>query len=210
MRIIAKLAVLPFALVAFGCARDEPAASTELSADLRKDLELASSAGLDLASSQSTRQQLVVSGIEAGPRAAPVRRAPKPRASNKPKAAKAPEIESAPEVEMALEPVPAPEAVQVAASTEPPVAAPRPTAPPIIVPTSGGVFDGGIYGDRDRRGRGGIVIIRGGHAGVDRCERRPRAGRGGLIGEVVAAGVGIAINNRAPSIGIRGAPTFPR
>jgi hypothetical protein len=210
VRTIAKLAVLPFALVAFGCAKEEPATSTELSADLRKDLELASSAGLDLASSQNAHAQMVVSSIEAGPKAAPVAARPKPRPSAKPKASPTPDVNDAPEVQPSLEPVAEPEApVVVAASAEPPVAAPRPTAPPIVVPTTGGVFDGGVYGDRDRRGRGGIVIIRGGHAGVDHCERHPRGG-GGVIDAVIGAGIGIAVNDRAPGIGIRGRGTFPR
>ncbi len=210
MRTIAKLAVLPFALVAFGCAKDEPATSTELSADLRKDLELASSAGLDLASAQNAHAQMVVSSIEAGPRAAPVAASPKPRPSAKPKASPTPDVLDAPEVQPSLEPVAEPQApVTVAASVEPPVAAPRPTAPPIVVPTTGGVFDGGVYGERDRGGLGG-VIIRGGHAGVDHCERHPRGGRGGIIDAVVGAGIGIAINDRTPGVGIRGRGTFPR
>ncbi|HJR40668.1 MAG TPA: hypothetical protein VJ812_01180 [Gemmatimonadaceae bacterium] len=208
MRNINKLAMLPIALLAIACAKDAPESSTELSADLRKELELASSAGLDLASAQATNGQQIVSPIEAN-QSAPVKRAVKPRRAAKPKASPIQEEQQAPEPELAVEPEPEPEApVEVAAVAEAPVAAPRPSAPP-VVRGGGADYPGAGAGDG---GWGGIIpVIRGGSAGVDHCERHGigRGRRGGLIDAAIGTGINIMVNNRGPRIGIAN-PTFPR
>jgi hypothetical protein len=203
VRTIMKLAMLPIALVAIGCAKDAPETSAELSADLRKDLELASSAGLELASSQTAAGRHTVSAIEM-PQSAPVARKPKPRPAARPKASPIQEEQQASEPEMAVEPQPEPEAPVEVAAAEPPVAAPRPTAPPVVYPTG----SGGSAGAGGRDGGWGGVIIRGGSAGIDHCERHTR-GRGGIADAAIGAGITILVNNRAPRIGISN-PTFPR
>ncbi|HJU88198.1 MAG TPA: hypothetical protein VJ672_02320 [Gemmatimonadaceae bacterium] len=207
MRTIFKLTMLPFAVLAIGCAKDAPETGTELSADLKKELELASSAGLDLASSQSAGAQQVVSSIEANV-SAPVKRAKAPRRAARPKVAPIPEEEQAPEPQEAVAPEPEPEApVEVASVAEAPVLAPRPSAPP-VVRGGGAEYPGAGAGDG---GWGGVIpVIRGGSAGIDHCERHgtPRRGRGGLIDAAIGTGINIMVNNRGPRIGIN--PTFPR
>lgn len=208
MRTIIKLTMLPFAMLAIGCAKDAPDTGTELSADLKKELELASSAGLDLASSQSTNTRQVVSSIEAN-QSAPVKRAQAPRRAARPKAAPIQEEEQSPEPQEAVAPEAQPEApVDLASVAEAPVLAPRPSAPP-VVRGGGAEYPGAGAGDG---GWGGIIpVIRGGSAGVDHCERHGtgRRGRGGLIDAAVGAGINIMVNNRGPRMGI-GNPTFPR
>jgi hypothetical protein len=212
MRTLMKLTVLPAALVAFGCAKDAPETATELSADLRKELELASSAGLDLASAQSASNQQVVSAIEAN-QSAPTKQTAKPRRAARPKASPQPEEQDAPEPELAVEQTPEPEApMQVAAVESDVVAAPRPSAPPVVYPT-GGSGAGGGYGDGDG-GWGGVPVIRGGSAGVDHCERhgtgRRRRGGGGITDAVIGTGIAITLGGRGGGrVGISN-PTFPR
>lgn len=190
MRIRVKLAGIASVLAIGACSSGDRA----MSDDLKKDLQMASSASsISLASSQTVGNQ-VVSAIERTTPPAPRRIAPSQRVVKHrpaPRGTPAPvEVEEADvseEVEaQPVEPAPAP-----AVETE---VLPSPRPQPILV-SDGGDRDG-RSGSIDRgRVIGGIitVVLRGGGVDGDECELHDGRGRGR-----------IAINNRIPVIG-----TFP-
>lgn len=184
MRTISRrlIAVPAFAL-ASACAA-EP--DVTMSADLQKDLALATSTSLELASRQRTE---VVSALESAPtgRTAPGERVERPTPRRNAPRAVAPvrlstasDEAPAPAVEIAADPAPA----------EEPVAEPMPTSGDVVaeeageeetvhvggpVVTSDGV---GTGAPRDPGGWGGEgVVIRGGGIGDDdHCQYHPRRG----------------------------------
>lgn len=197
MDAIVKTAALSLTVVALACGgKSTQSASNGMDAGLAKDLQLASSPNLELASTARERnKQMVVSDIERTPGAAPVKAAIKAKAPPKPVA-----TTRKPTVVQVQTPTqtPAPPPVVVAQATteEPapdpePSAAPRPEPPSVTYPT--------IPSTEGTRGRGGIggiigVVIRGGVMDGDHCDPRGTMGRRG----------GGAINNRLPTH-----PTFP-
>lgn len=200
MRSIARFALLPVALFALACAKAP--ASEDLSAELRRDLELASGVGLELASAQDAGQ-VVVSAIEMPPAVSP-RRAPDRTNARKapPERVEAPAAGSAERDQIANAPSPEPEVADATPEPVPDaVIATRPTPVQVNFPAE------------DARGSGGIgggvigVVIRGGGTGIDLCERHPR--RGG-------ARPPILINRRFPGHPAQQPPfpatgsTFPR
>ncbi|HEX6966094.1 MAG TPA: hypothetical protein VF166_09865 [Gemmatimonadaceae bacterium] len=198
MNAIVKTAALSLTVVGLACSgKGAQSASNKMDDGLRKDLQLASSPNLELASTAraQNKQQMVVSDIERTPGMAPVRAATKSKAPHKPAApARKPTV-----VEVqAPKPAPAPPPVVVAQSTpeapapDPePSAAPRPEPPTVVYPTVPST-----EGTRGRGGLGGIigVVIRGGVMDGDHCDPRGTMGRRG----------GISINNRLPIH-----PSFP-
>ncbi|HET7564634.1 MAG TPA: hypothetical protein VFJ96_06550 [Gemmatimonadaceae bacterium] len=198
MDAILKTAALSLTVVALACGgKSTQSASNGMDDGLRKDLQLASSPNLELASTarEQNKRQMVVSDIERTPGMAPVRAATKAKAPPKPAApARKPTVV---EVQSPT-PAPAPTPTVVAqATTETPApdpepsAAPRPEPPSVTYPT--------VPSTEGTRGRGGIggiigVVIRGGVMDGDHCDPRGTMGRRG----------GIAINNRLPTH-----PTFP-
>jgi len=222
-----KVSVLPIAALAVACGRGKSPEQTALTADLKRDLEAASSSGVELASTargyQPTR---FVSSIESPRSSAPVRR----RNVRRPVATQTAAVES----DVAKAPDPAPEnkvaVAEVEQSTEAPAPAidtptnvavtPRPT-PVGSAPASTDVGSGGIGGGSRGGGLGGIgeaigtvigvVVIRGGAGGIDHCDprtdRRPTNGPVALPDPRVPtrAGGGIIANNPFPR-----RPTFPR
>jgi hypothetical protein len=194
MHAIGRMAALPLAAFALACGGESTkTASKSMDASMQKDLALASSPNLELASSaRSQRQQMVVSDIERTRGAAPVRAATKSKAPNKAAApartptvvavhTPKPEVPQAPTVVAQADPAPVP------ADPEPPVSiSPRPE-PPVIVSPSPGIE----IGRRQGGGLGGIigVVIRGGGVDGDHCDPR---------GTVGARRGGISINHRFP------------
>jgi hypothetical protein len=90
VRALVRLAVLPLGAMALACSDGEKErASNELSADLAKDLQMASAASVELASgAQGYERMRVVSAIEAAPagtRPTPTAKAPKPKKANPPR-----------------------------------------------------------------------------------------------------------------------------
>lgn len=213
-----------------GCGGREPGAMT---ADLERDLDLALNA--------RRPQMVVVSAIEGGPRDAPSgtergrrdavpvpRRQPRPMPAVEEQETTAPvnpEEASAPAVAVTepMEPEPAPAASEGAAEAS---HTPEPHSEPETAsrgPSVGtGDVDGHGDGGRGQGRRGGGwgtligVIIRGGSAGIDRCEAhdRRRAGRrlpGGRGGDILVNGGGVlggVIGGVIANGGVR--PTFPR
>lgn len=151
------------------------ARATDADADLKRDLELASST-VSLAAPQVDSSLL--SGLETQPRGTPetakvVRKAPGPRAVR----SAAPTVLATPEADLA-EGESEGEAVEIAEapapeSAEPVAVAPRPQ--PVVIETGGtgdyGTGNGGVWGT------GGGVVIRGGGVHGDNCELH-RRGRG--------------------------------
>ena len=192
VRTIVKLAGVAGVLVVAACSGKDGA----MTSDLKKDLELASSASeITLPASQPAAQ--VVSAIErtqpVARRVAQSQRAPKHRAA--PRAQPAPvEVQQA-DLSTEVEPQP------VEVSPAPTEVAPLPSQRPQPVASNGtGSGDGRIGSGRGDQGSGiGTIIgvvLRGGIVDGDECDPRTdgRGGRGGTI----------AINNRIPVIG-----TFP-
>ncbi len=188
-------------LLALGCGSDRTQGA--MTADLERDLQLASSA--------VRPSSAVVSAIEGGPTYSPSgdergrrdnvvrrRRAPRPTPQ-------ATEVQDTPASTNA-EDAPAPAVVTAEATPAPAPVPEAGTEAPAARPTWGVIYDEGESngrgpsdgrGERGERGTGrdgggwgGIgVIIRGGGAGVDNCEehdrragRRPRGGMGGMGG----------------------------
>lgn len=196
MRNIARFGLVPVALFALACA-DAPA-SEELSAELKRDLELASGVGLELASAQG-QGQVVVSAIESAP-SPTVRRVPGPKPTPKapPQSVVAPSVgnDVTENPTMVLDEVLASATDSSPAPIPEPVIAARPTPVQVSFPAEtergGGGFGGGM---------GGIgVVIRGGGTGVDHCERHPRGGRNRPP---------VLINTRFPNPGVPGVPRSP-
>lgn len=226
MHTFVRLSVLSLAALAIACGgrRDETAST--VADDLRKDLDAATAASVELASTaRDFRPTRFVSAIESPRAAEPVRRSPVKRRVARPAAVAAQPEEAkspdpAPQNDVAVaEPEPAPEAPAPAIDTPTDVAvAPRPTPVGTSLPAGDG--DGAANGGGSRGGGIGdigeaigtvigVVIIRGGAAGVDRCERHPRGPRNGPVYGVpdfggYGGGRG-AIPNQIPI-----SPTFPR
>ena len=193
--IIKSLVAGAVALGAAACSGTQ-ASQTELSADLRKDLELAKASGLELASSQQTPDP-VVSAIEiapagqstesdVAPRPRPRRQAPPAPTPAAP--APSPEVAEAPMASEVAETEAVAEAAPLAAAPAPaddPVA-PQPVyadEPQVVTGPQALPDDGDAPVRRPRGGWGGLgglggVIIRGGMGGVDDCAIHPRPGVG--------------------------------
>ena len=195
MRSIGRSSLVAVAAFALACA-DAPA-TEDLSADLKRDLDLASGVGLELAATQGESQQ-VVSAIEAPPAPAPrrtpgVKRTPKapPQSVVEPSVGDVVTENST----IAMAEVPAATVDSAPAPTPEPVIAARPTPVQVHFPAEDN--GGGGYGE----GNGGIgVVIRGGGTGPDLCERHPRRGR-----------PPVSINVRFPGSPMPGGPSrFPR
>ena len=229
MRTFVKLAVLAGAAAIVGCGGPgrEPGAD-DLSADLRRDLDLASSASLGLASSARPYERMrVVSAVEKVPlahRPTATAKAPDPRRAGRravrdPHAKTrarvpttkvgngAPDVPDEPEAPTAVAQAPAPEpddtgepAGEGAGAPEP-QPAPRPTPIPIPVGGGGG-GGGGAYPGRGP-GPGPIGDVIGVAVGV--------VIRGGHAGIDHCDERDIAINRRFPVFNpTMGNPTFPR
>lgn len=189
MRAIALLTTLPLALLA-ACGTDDEAAPT-VSDDLRADLQLASSASVQLAS-EVGNDSAAVSAIERIPARSP-ERAAAPRRSSTPRApVPRPTPQPTPEPAPAPAPAAADEGIEVVAEAPVPSDMPVATRPvPVSYPTGGGSEVGGTRGD-DGIGAGEVigtvigVVIRGGGTGEDHCEihQRGRRGRGGVIATI--------------------------
>ena len=221
MRKFVMISVLPVAAFAVACGRGKSNDSASLSADLKKDLEAASSSSVELASTARGYQQTrFVSAIESPTQSAPVRRrnvrrpVARPTAANEQELAKAPDPAPENKVEVAEPDVAQTEAPAPTIDTPTQVAvSPRPT-PVGNAPASTDVGSGGIGGGSGGGGLGGIgeaigtvigvVVIRGGAGGVDHCDPRrdgrPSNGPIGLPNPRVPtrAGGGIIVNNPIP------------
>jgi hypothetical protein len=213
--VVVPTAVLAAAVV-FGASRSGQVSAVTSDGDLQRDLNLASATSLELA---PVGQALAtVSSIEAPPPATPERTVRPKRSSNGSRAvrSRAPVVRAAPEPEVAE----APEESEASAATELAdateataeapavggVALPRPTAIPVIIPTSGG---GGTYDP------GPGSVIRGGVLDDDHCQiygrgrRTPpiyRQPRGATLGDRIR-GATQAGRERTTSLGdrVRGA-----
>jgi hypothetical protein len=195
--ILRSLVALPVVALAAACGGGSRANDAPLSADLQKDLDLAKSTGIELASA-SRRAPLAVSGVEAVPvgRARQADRAerPTPRRQSPPAitqvARRSAEMAEAPvpdveaEVEAALGEAPAFEEAPAGELAEAPVAAETPEviSGPQALPEgigAGRPRDPGGWGDVGV-GRGTGSVVRGGSVGdVDHCEIH--GGRGTII-----------------------------
>lgn len=196
MHKLVKFSVLPVAVLALACGRNTSDEVPVLADDLKRDLQAASAASVELAASARDYQQTrVVSAIESPRSSAPVKRrserkpVARPVAANEPEIAKAPD--PAPENTIDVpEPQPAEEAPAPAIDTPTNVAvSPRPTpvgsAPATTDAGSGGVGGGSRGGGLGGVGEAigtiiGVVIVRGGAGGIDHCDprrdRRPNNG----------------------------------
>lgn len=195
VRSIGRSSLVAMAAFAVACADAPP--TEDLSADLKRDLELASGVGLELASAQG-ESQAVVSAIEVAPSPS-VRRSPglKPTPKAPPQPVVVPSVGSdvTENPTIALAEVPATVTDSSPVPVPEPTVASRPT--PVSVSFPAETERGGGYGD----GSGGIgVVIRGGGTGPDLCERHPRRGR-----------PPVSINVRFPGPNVPGGPSrFPR
>lgn len=225
MNKLVKLSVLPVAAFAVACGRGKSPEQTALTADLKRDLEAASSSGVELASTARDYQPTrFVSSIESPRSSAPVRR----RNVRRPVATHS----AAPEQQTAKTPDPAPEnkveIAEIEQSTEAPAPAidtptnvavsPRPT-PVGAAPATQDAGSGGSGGGSRGGGLGGIgeaigtvigvVVVRGGAGGIDHCDprtdRRPRNGPVSLPDPRFPARGGTTVDNPFPR-----RPTFPR
>ena len=201
MRTITKsLMAAAVAFVAAACGGSQ-GPTTELPADLRKDLELAKASGLELASSQRS-PDAVVSALEIAPagKAEQGDVAPRPvrrrQAPPEPAPAPSPSAEATEEAPVASE-----EAVAEAVVDEVPVeaapaevqeeVAPAPAVseePQVVTGPQAIPEEGSAPVRRPRGGLGGLggiigVVVRGGTMGVDDCAIHPRIPRrGGIAG----------------------------
>jgi len=179
-----SIAALSLAAGIAACA-DARATDTVAQDDLKRDLELAAAATMNLATPKVDPSLLTLS--ETKPQSEPQKAATvKKGAGNRAVRSRTPTVRATPEVDVAavdesevtetVAEAPAPE------SNEPVAVAPRPTA--VVIPTGGsGDYgtsgNGGIFGG----GMGGVVI-RGGGVDGDNCELHrtgARRGRGGII-----------------------------
>jgi hypothetical protein len=188
------ISVLPVAALAVACGRGNSKDKTALNADLKRDLEAASAASVELASTSRDYQPArFVSAIESPATSAPVRRrnvrrpVARPTASVDQGLAKAPDPAPENKVEVAAPDVAQTEAPAPTIDTPTQVAVtPRPTpvgnAPASTDAGTGGVGSGSGGGGLGGIGEAigtviGVVIVRGGAGGVDHCDPR-RDGRG--------------------------------
>ncbi|HET9984448.1 MAG TPA: hypothetical protein VFQ38_12700 [Longimicrobiales bacterium] len=209
----AVVAISVIGLVA-ACSRPKPAANAGFDADL--DLALR-----DLDKPAAVASPLELAGeVKAQPRAAshsgtatPVRHHKKPT-MRKP-APKARVVEPEPQPKLAGLPAPAsaPPAAEPAPAPEP---EPEPADPaPQDEPRHGGGW-GGWSGPTDVGTRmpgmpggvgiglpgGGVIILRGGHSGIDPCDEHDRRGRGGIGGVMIPGMPGGRIGGGFPRGGI--------
>ena len=227
MHKLVRFSVLPVAAMALACGRGKDAnESAVLADDLKRDLQAASSSGVELANTaRDYGQTQVVSVLESPQTSAPVRRrsvrrpVAQPIAANEPQEAKAPDPAPENKVDVA-EPTPAVETPAPSIDTPTQVAvSPRPTpvgaAPAPVDAGSGGVGGGSTGGGLGGVGEAigtiiGVVVTRGGGGGgIDHCDPRTDRRRPPNAGlPYPAAGGGVlwpAPNDRMPS----GRPTFP-
>ena len=217
MRTIVNRSVIPILLAATAaCARQSGDAGTALSDDLRRDLEAASSASVELASSGAAPVRFVSAIERAGgeperratpaPRSRVKRPVPKPaRVAEEPEAVQE-EVEVA-EASVIPEPETVAPAVESVEESSAPALSVRPSPMSVSLPADVG------RGEGDRgMGAGEIigVIIRGGNGGIDDCaahDRRRGRGRGTIASIPVPIGGGGILVNDPIRIG---RPTFPR
>ena len=221
MRKFVMISVLPVAALAVACGRGKSNDKTALNADLKRDLDAASAASVELAStSRGYQPTRFVSAIESPATSEPVRRrsvrrpVARPTASVDQDLAKAPDPAPENKVEVASPDVAQTEAPAPTIDTPTQVAVtPRPT-PVGNAPASTDVGSGGVGGGSGGGGLGGIgeaigtvigvVVVRGGSGGVDHCD--PRTDRRPSNGPIympnptgpTRAGGGIVINDRLP------------
>ena len=221
-----KVSVIPLAALAVACGRGKSPEQTALTADLKRDLDAASSSGVELASTARDYQPTrFVSSIESPTTSAPVRRrnvrkpVARPTAAEQPDVAKAPDPVTENKVEVA-EAEPSTETPAPAIETPTNVAVtPRPTpvgsAPAPTDAGSGGVGGGSRGGGLGGIGEAigtviGVVIIRGGAGGIDHCDprtdRRPTNGPVALPDPMRLPRAGGA----SPNYPYPRRPTFPR
>ena len=202
--LLRALLVPAIVLAAAACGRAD-ARETTVTDDLRRDLDLAAAAGVELAPVGGGAR--IVSAVERVPQRAPstASRA----AARRPQRAPAPAPEPEPEAIAEVAERPAEDAVTGGAPSIDLVEA---SMPDVRVASTGRVGEG------DRGAGGGIigaiggVVIRGGGVGMgdDDCEIHPGARRGrgipagGVLGPVVGS-TGILVNRRIPGAG---RPTF--
>jgi hypothetical protein len=172
-----KLSVAALALAAgLSACRDANANSAAHQDELKRDLEMAASATINLAAPKVDPALLT---LENQPQSAPqTSRAVRKSSGNRAVRSASPTVLAEPEVDVAaldetdvsetLAEAPAPE------NSEPVAIAPRPV--PVVVPAGSGDYGtgGGIFGG------GSGVVIRGGGVDGDNCELH-RRGRGGTI-----------------------------
>jgi hypothetical protein len=183
------------ALALAACSKTAPTGRA-LSDDLKRDLQLASSTGLDLASKQAAASFPLT---EVAPVAAPaptrtLKKATGPKAvpSKKPTVNASPDASIAeaesPQVEV-MSQAPAPTTEQLPEPAAP--AVPRPSPVPVMAGGGSGRSDGGMGGGSILGGIFG-AIIRGGGVDGDHCEihdgRRGRRSGGGYIPQQVPMG----------------------
>jgi hypothetical protein len=174
-----KLSIVALSLaVGIAACRDANAKNTATQDELKRDLELAASATINLAAPKVDSSLLTLEGQpQATPQASRVVRR---GAGNRAIRSQTPTVRAEPVVEVAaVEESDATETLADAPSPdngEPVAVAPRPA--PVVIQT-GGAGDygsgGGIFGG----GSGGGVVIRGGGVDGDNCELHRRGGRRG-------------------------------
>ncbi|MFL5615518.1 MAG: hypothetical protein ACJ796_17750 [Gemmatimonadaceae bacterium] len=185
------MAVGVSAVVLAGCAKNSASPNRAMNDDLKRDLQLASSSSLDLASQQASKSfALTEIGQSSAPApATTIRKAAGPKAVR----SKAPTVKAAPEPTPAVNTVEATTTVAVEAPA--PVTAPVPdaTAPAVPRPSPTPVDPNGGEGAHGQNGGGAAqgsgdgggsilgtifgAIIRGGTVDGDHCD--PRGGRRG-------------------------------
>ncbi|GLC27015.1 hypothetical protein rosag_35280 [Roseisolibacter agri] len=194
-------------------------ATAGLDDGLRRDLQLAAAASVELATNRDASTARFVSAAEGQPRGegrettvADRRGTARHRAPTK-GVRRVADVRPAPAV--AEEPAPTVAMVEAPAAVgveDTPTPTPAPAVVPAPVderPVAVGRGDEGVAqgdrdeGDRGRRGRGGGgwggVIIRGGMGDIDHCERDAPGRRGGMGGGM-GGGVQGAINRRFPGL----------
>lgn len=191
MRTHPRVSVLPLAIaaiVAAACGKSSTRSDARLNADLERDLKLAQSTSLDLASKQAAAA-FPLTEVPIKSSAEPsksVRKAPGPKAVRsttptvKAAAEPAPAVETEPRSDMtAPEPAPSTTTETAAAPDAPAVPRPSPVNPSPAGDGSWGRGGSGSGGGAGGAVLGGIfgVIIRGGGVDGDRCEIHDRRGR---------------------------------
>ena len=191
MRTHSRVSLLPIAIaaiIAAACGRSSTPSDARLSAELERDLKLAQSTSLDLASKQSAAA-FPLTEVPIKSSAEPsktVRKAPGPKAVR----STTPTVQAAAEPSPAVEaeesqvemtaPEPAPSTMTETAAAPDAPAVPRPS-PVNPAPAGDGSWGRGGSGSGGGGGSvlGGIfgVVIRGGGVDGDRCEIHDRRGR---------------------------------
>jgi hypothetical protein len=215
------ISVLPVAALAVACGRGKSNDNAALNADLKRDLDAASAASVELASTSRDYQPArFVSAIESPATSAPVRRrnvrrpVARPTASVDQELAKAPDPAPENKVEVAEPDVAQTEApaptidtpTQVAVTPRPTPVGNAPASTDVGVGRSGGGSGGGgLGGIGEAIGTViGVVVVRGGSGGVDHCD--PRTDRRPANGPIyipnstgpTRAGGGIIVNSPLP------------